>query len=243
VLRRVIFQCMQLSWQRGRLVDNPFSDEIEFGPNLDMIPKVNETYLKMYEEETDPNQKNGILKAQRNFLRQAVYSLYVYNRIPEAARWFKYLGERYPDNIIIDGDPNSFPRNVTLDQYAVACVQEDVNETSKDRVTTVLEGLTMTAYVSLVIDEDERADGLMRLARQAWQHYQNKIPEDRRASVGLAPFNDISQTVLNRLLNSTNGMPAEAKAVLRQKLNLPPEKTPPAAPVEQPAAAQDKKVP
>ena len=101
----------------------------------------------------------------------------------------------------------------------------------------------MTAYVSLVIDEDDRADGLMRLARQAWQHYQDKIPEDRRPSVGLAPFKDIQQTVLNRLLNSTNGIPPEAKAILRQKLNLPPEKTPPTAPTEQSAAAQDKKAP
>jgi hypothetical protein len=224
VLRRVIYQCMQLSWQRGRIVDNPFSGGMEFGPNLDMIPKVNQTYLDMHAEEKDPNQKDGILKAHRNFLRQAIYSLYVYNRIAEAAKWFKYLGQTYPDKTIIDGDPNSYPRNVTLDQYVVACVQEDINDTSKDRAQTVLEGLLTTSYMSLVFDQDDRADGLKRLALQAWKSYQSKIPAERMSAIGLPPFTDIDRTILRRLLNPTNGLPPEAQAVLRTKLNLPAEK-------------------
>ncbi len=243
VLRRVIYQCMQLTWQRGRLVENPFIENMEFGPNLDQIPKVNETYLNMYQAESDVNQRDGILKAHRNFLRQAVYSLYVYNKPTEAAKWFKVLGEKYPDKTIIDGDMNSFPRNVTLDQYVVACVQEDINDTSHDRAVTVLEGLIMTSYMSYVIDEDDRADGLMRLAKAAWQSYQSKIPADRMSAIGLHPFRDMQQTVLDRLLNPTSGLPPEAQAVIRTKLNLPAEKAPPAAPGEQPAAAQDKKVP
>jgi len=31
VLRRVIYQCMQLSWQRGRIEDNPFVQTMQFG--------------------------------------------------------------------------------------------------------------------------------------------------------------------------------------------------------------------
>ena len=37
-LRRVIYQSMQLSFQRGRLEPNPLSDFPVFGPNLDIIP-------------------------------------------------------------------------------------------------------------------------------------------------------------------------------------------------------------
>jgi hypothetical protein len=226
VLRRVIYQCMQLSWQRGRIVNNPYVEGLEFGPNLAMIPKVNDTYLKMYDEETDPNQKNGILKAHRNFLRQAIYSLYVYNRIADAAKWFKYLGEKYPNNIIIDGDPNSYPRNVSLDQYVVACVQEDINDTSKDRAQAVLEGLLLTSYTSLVLDQDDRSEGLKLLAEKAWKNYQSKIPEARMSAVGLPPFTDIDRTVRDRLLSPTTGLPPTARAILRTKLNLPAEKAP-----------------
>jgi len=179
VLRRVIYQCMQLSWQRGRIEDNPYVEEMQFGPNLAMIPKVNQTYLDMYDEEKDPSQKNGILNAHRNFLRQAVYSLYVYNHMKDAASWFKYLGEKYPDKTIIDGDFNSYPRNVTLDQYAIACVQEDINDLSKDRVQTILEGLLTTSYMSYVVDQDDRAAGLRVLAQKAWQKYESALPAER----------------------------------------------------------------
>ena len=44
------------------------------------------------------------------------------NRVAEAAKWFRYLGEKYPDKPILDGVPNSFPRNLTLDQYAVVAL-------------------------------------------------------------------------------------------------------------------------
>jgi hypothetical protein len=215
-----------LTWQRGRIVENPFSDGLEFGPNLDMIPKVNDTYLKMYDEEKDLAQRDSIVKAHRNFLRQAIYSLYVYNRTAEAAKWFKYLGQKYPDKTIIDGDFNSYPRNVTLDQYAVACVQSDINDMSPDRLRTVLEGLLMTSYMSLVIDQDDRAEGLKRLAQQAWQSYQSKIPVERRDPLKVPPVREISRDVLGRLLNPTNGLPPQAQAVLRTKLNLPAEKAP-----------------
>src|SRR5262245_35869806 len=39
-LRRVIYQSMQLSFQRGRLIANPFLKVFDFGPNLEIIPKV-----------------------------------------------------------------------------------------------------------------------------------------------------------------------------------------------------------
>lgn len=233
-LRRVVYQCMQLTWQRGRLVENPLIGGMEFGPNLAMIPKVNDTYLKMYDEEKDPNQRDGILKAHRNFLRQAVYSLYVYNQISDAAKWYKYLGEKYPDKTIIDGDMDSFPRNVTLDQYVVACVQEDINDTGKDRATAIIEGLLRTSYVSLAIDQDDRAEGLKRLASQAWKNYQAKIPRERTQAIGLAPFRDMDLDIRARLLNPTNGLPPAAQAVIRTKLNLPaPTATPPTSTTNQ----------
>jgi len=242
VLRRVIYQSMQTSWQRGRIEDNPFVQEMQFGPNLAMIPKVNDTYLKMYEIEPDPAQRDGILNAHRNFLRQAVYSLYVYNRMKDAAYWFKYLGEKYPDKTIIDGDFNSYPRNLTLDQYAIAFVQEDINETSKDRVQTILEGLLTTSYLSLVLDQDDRAEGLRTLAQKAWQKYMNTIPPERVNAIGIS-FKDTDITVRARLLNPTNGLPPEAAAILRTKLNISNDKISPNAPSELPTNPQGTNAP
>jgi hypothetical protein len=45
------------------------------------------------------------------------------------------------------------------------------------------------------------------------------------SAIGLPPFGDIDRSILGRLLNPTNGLPPEAQAVLRTKLNLPAEKS------------------
>ena len=108
-LRRVIYQSMLLSFQRGRLVTNPFAQAFEFGPNLDIIPKVNFAYEQAAQE--DEKNRDHILKAHRNFLRDAVYFLYEYNRLADAAHWYKYLATKYPDKPLLDGKTNSLPAN------------------------------------------------------------------------------------------------------------------------------------
>jgi hypothetical protein len=170
------------------------------------------------------------------------YSLYVYNHMKDAATWYKYLGEKYPNKTIIDGDFNSYPRNLTLDQYAVACVQEDINEMNKDRVQGILEGLLTTSYMSFVLDQDDRGAGLRVLAEKAWQKYMSGVPAERVSALGIS-FRDVDVSVRGRLLNPTNGLPSEAAAILRTKLNIPAEKTPPTAPQEQSAAPQGKNTP
>jgi hypothetical protein len=230
MLRRVVYQSLLLSFMRGRLTENPFEKVFEFGPNLDIIPKVNDSYEEMFAAEADPGQKVGILRAQRNFLRQAVYFLYVHNRMADAAKWFKYLGQKFPNQSILDSDPRALPATLTLDEYAVACVETDLNETSRDRVVSMLEGLLMTSYNNMLIDEEDRATGLRLLARKAWEIYQTKVPAERQDAMGLPPLEQINRDVVNRLLDPEQGMPPEMRAVLRTKLGLPKETTPEAAP-------------
>ena len=225
-LRRVVYQDMLLSFQRGRLVMSPFGNAVEFGPNLEIIPKASAAYEQAAEE--DPNNRDHILSAHRNFLRDAVYFLYENNRLAAAEYWFKYLGAKYPDKTILDGQTNSFPRNLTLDEYAVGRVAEDVKETDHNRIQAILEGMLVNAYVSLVKDEDERYVGSKYLARKIWATYQSKIPQERLPSIGLRPFDDIEREILNRLLDPQQGMSSEARGVLRTKLRLPAEPKAPA---------------
>jgi hypothetical protein len=227
-LRRVIYQSMLLSFQRGRLVTNPFANAFEFGPNLEIIPKVNFAYEQAAKE--DEKNRDHIEKAHRNFLRDAVYFLYEYNRLADAAHWFKYLATKYPDKPIPDNKPNSFPATLTLDQYAVARVQGDVSDSGgRDRVKGVLEGLLVNSYRNMVLNEDAAAAGFKLLARQVWLSYQGDIPEARLAAVGLPPFEQIDQEVRRRMLDAQDGEPPEVRAVLRAKLGEPPETTAPPA--------------
>jgi hypothetical protein len=228
-LRRVIYQSMQMSFRRGRLVANPFLQRFEFGPNLDIIPKVSDSYLEMAKDE--PNMKDNILRGHRNFLRDAVYFLYSHNRLVEAAKWYKYLGEQYPEFPLLDGRPETLPKNLTLDSYVVARLQEDVKETDRDRIRNVIEGLLVNSYLSLAIDEDEKAAGYKLLARKVWDTYQSKLIPERYAALTLPPLAEIDKDMQARVLDPEQGIPVEARAVIRTRLGLPAESTnaPPAS--------------
>ena len=111
-LRRIIYQSMLQAFHHGRIMSSPFSKTYSLGPNLDLTPQVNAAYEQMMN--ADAGMRDSIAKAHRNFLRDAVYFLYEDNRIDQAARWFKYLGEKYPDKPIIDRQPDSRPKTSRL---------------------------------------------------------------------------------------------------------------------------------
>ena len=224
-LRRVVYQSMQISFQRGRLVPNPFVKAFEFGPNLDIIPKVSAAYEQAAKE--DAKNRDHIEKAHKNFLKDAVYFLYVHNRLEDAARWYKYLGTKYPNATLLDYQTNSFARNMTLDEYAVSRVQEDVGETmSRDRVKAILEGLLSNALTSLALGEDDRAAGYKLLAEKVLATYRSKT-KTRGEALAISSVDDIQRVVQNRMLDPQNGVIPEMRAVLRTKLGLGPE--PPSA--------------
>ena len=164
-LRRSIYQSMLQAMYHGRLVINPFDKSYDYYPDLDLVPKINDAYDTMYAEESDAGQKQAIQNAHRNFLRDAVYFLYEDNRIAEAAKWFAYLGRHYPNQPILDSDPTSLPSHLTLDQYAVACVQGDVKDIDQNRTMAAVEGMLRRAYYELAIGQDDRATGLPNCSR------------------------------------------------------------------------------
>jgi hypothetical protein len=226
-LRRVIYQSMQLAFRRGRLVANPFAGGFEFGPNLDIVPKVSEAYEQAAQEDA-PN-RDHILRAHRNFLRDAVYFLYGHNRIAEAAQWYKYLGAQYPDKPVIDGQPDSLPAKTTLDEYAFGRVQEDVGETlDRDRIKAAIEGLLTQAFSNLAIGQDERAAGLKLLADKVRTVYESKTSQ-RKEPLKIASLQEIQEEILKRVLDPEHGFPFEMRAVLRTKLGLGPEPVKPQA--------------
>jgi hypothetical protein len=214
----------------GRLIANPFNPAYELGPNLDLIPKVNAAYEEMMKQ--DEKSRDNIATAHKNFLKDAIYFLYEANHVAEAAKWFHYLGKKYPDIPLINGDTNSLPSQMSLDEYCVAVVQEDIGETSQERVTAAIEGLLEHSYDALAIGQDDRYAGFKLLAGKVYQRYQIEISrmKSNMQRIGLPPFADLNRDVLNQLLNPQQGLPFAARAVLRTQLGLPTEtNAPPAA--------------
>jgi hypothetical protein len=231
-LRRVVYQSEQQSFRHGRMISNPFTHAVEMEPNLALMDKANDSYMKMYAEESDPGQKDGILTAHRNFLRDAVKYLYINNHISEAAKWYKYLSEHYPNKTILDSDPNSFPKNLTLDDYVIRAITEDAGDTSRDATTDAVGGMLLQSYLNLALGEDDRFDGYQLLAQKIYDRYVKKIGSYSDKRVALAPMNDLKRAVLNQILDPQNGMPYAARAVIRTQLRLPAETTNSVAPFQ-----------
>lgn len=208
-LRRIIYQSMLQSFYHGRLIENTRSHTIEFSENLDIIPQVNAAYEEMIGE--DKEQAPFIARAHKNFLLSAVYSLYVHNRRSQAEQWLKVVKEKYPKD---------YPANMTLDEYAIKRVQEDVGDTSQDATIKIVRGMLVRSYTALVDDHDDEAIGYSALARNIWQRYMGKIaggPSEKR--VPLPPLEDLRVDVVKELLDPHGDahLPAELAAVLRTK--------------------------
>ena len=212
-LRRLIYQSMLQAFHHGRKIDDPYSTQFMLEPNLDMVAKANDAYLFFMNE--DRSSSNNIATAHRNFLTDAVYFLYGSNRSGEAAKWYKLLGERYPDKIILEHDTNSFPRNLTLDEYAVGRVQDEIGDTSLVRTTAVIENYLTGSYYSLALDQDDRSVGLKNLARKVYDNYAKKMPEQR---VALPPWDELNRSVLKKLLDPQEGLPYAARLQIRSDL-------------------------
>ena len=220
-LRRIIYQSMLQAFHHGRIIINPLSRTYSLGPNLDLTAHVNAAYEQMMAD--DASMRDNISLAHRNFLRDAVYFLYENNRMAEAAKWFKYLGDKYPDKAIIDGQPDSLPKNLTLDEYAVAVVQIDIGETSQERVTSAVQGLLTRAYYDLATGQDDRYENLKRLANRVYQNYTAKTSGrgGNAERIQLPPYDTLNKTVLRQLLDPKGGVPYAARAELVTKLGLP----------------------
>lgn len=208
-LRRIIFQGMQLAFRRGRLIEVPGTDIVEFGPNLDIIPNANRVYLEMIEAEEQ--YRESFRTAHKNFLKDAVYFLYVHNRIREAERWFSELKKQYPQDPVY---------KLNLDEYALSRIGEDIGETDMDRTISNIRAALSRSFVALAMDQDDEAAGYMLLARKIWTLYMNRLPEEALKRIGLPPFERMREDVLKDLLDAEKGLIPPLAARLRVKLGL-----------------------
>jgi hypothetical protein len=222
-VRRVIYQSMLQAFQHGEIIDNPFINSIELGPNLTLVQKVNDAYETEMKE--DPDLAAHISIAHRNFICDAIYYLYEDNRVADAQKWFDYLRKTYPDKPILDKVPYSYPSTLTLDEFAVGRVQEDVGDTGQDASTAAIEGLLVHAYEDLAIGDDDRYVGFRLLAKKVWDVYMSKLGKSsgEKTRTELPPFPEINKAVLDHLLDRQQGLPYEARAIIRTQLRMPPE--------------------
>jgi hypothetical protein len=208
-LRRVLYQSMDLACQRGRLKITP-NGQVTLAPNLDIIPKTHAAYLEMARQEEAQHLREAIKKAHRNFLRRAVYDLYIHNRLAEAAQWFKTLRELYSDGV---------PADMTLTDYALSRVMGEVEQGTQVKMNSLLIALVTQSYLRLVEDQDDEAAAYMQRAQELYDGYGRKTGGSQRLAI--TPLPEVKKEVLDQLLSAEGGLTPEGRARLRGKLGLP----------------------
>jgi hypothetical protein len=221
-LRRVIYQSGQTMVLRGRIILERPDGSFMFGPNLNKIAQANDGFEKMIAEETE--KPDGVRRAHRNFLKEAVFLLYTYNRVTEANHWFTILKEKYPEAV---------PPNQPVEEFALKRMTETISDVDHNRKKALVEAQLSQHFLSLILGEADRAAGQIRMARQIWEYY-NSMVQARKEVMSLDPFTEMYQGVLNGFLDPNAGLPPEYTARLRTALNLPP---PAASPTNAPGPA------
>ncbi|MBC8243424.1 MAG: hypothetical protein H8E20_03435 [Verrucomicrobia bacterium] len=220
-LRRVIYQALQQACMQGRLITQP--PNFNYGWNVDLVPRANESYEKQMEakrqEDAASNTDTGLAEhmstGHKNFLRSAVYFLYVYNRKDDAAKWYKYMVDLYPQSIPVPG--------LSLDEYCVSRVQEDAGETDHNQTKNVIGGLLLQAFQYAAVGEDDQFVGHKSLAIQFHNRFQKEIGISTNR-VGLPPFKELERQVLDDLFRPNSPlMHPILLEQLRLVLKLPEE--------------------
>lgn len=222
-LRRVIYQSLQMSVLRGRIVRiDPAERRQYYGPDLVKIPAAVDGYEKMIADEAD--KPDAIQRAYRNFLREAVYLLYTHNRLQEAEQWFAYLKKKFPEAV---------PKEQALEEYGLQRMVASIGDIDHNRTKAYIEGMLTRYFDNLAVDEDDAAAGYLLRARRIWDYYESNI-QRRQGALGQEPFDQMHNRVRDELLDPQSGFSPEYVARLRTKLGLPAPvpstNSPPAAP-------------
>ncbi|MBX3732335.1 MAG: hypothetical protein KF791_07040 [Verrucomicrobiae bacterium] len=215
-LRRTIYQPMLASLHHGRVLTNRITGTYDLRPNLDMIPNASKAYEDAIAAEPEHNHEH-IGRAHRNFLKDAVYFLYANNREAEARRWFNYLRQRFGVGPQSGLDPDD-----TMESFALGKIEEDANETSRDRVTQALQGLLTRAFYNMAVGDDDQGLGLERIAQRLHDVYTAKTTHpSSKDRISLPPMSEVKREVLLELLRPDPEVNPEFQEQLRTRLNLP----------------------
>ena len=210
-IRRNIYQSMQAAVMRGAFDFDKLTGSVLLGPNLDMAANANASYEEMME--ADAENRPNIQTAHKNFLRRLPFYLYTAGRNSEAAYWFGYLREKYPDSV---------RPGMTLEDYVVSRVAEVASETNVDQSRLIIQNYLALAFIENATGDQDRAANYERIARAIWVRHNTEIGGGAAFQrVGLPDFEIMKREVLEQLTGPDSQVRPELLSILRSYYRVP----------------------
>jgi len=222
-LRQSIYQSMNLSYQRGRLV---LSSNLppRLLPNLEIIPRVDAAFQEQWAD-TAANAAfltNSVATAYRNWLRDVPYRFFLFNRVREGEQWLQYLRQKFPA---------AAPANLTLAEYAMTRASGNVRGQSHSKMTELLQALVLQSYYAVIDGRADDANEYMNRTSELWNAYTVEAKANQRLE--LMPLNEIKTLVLRDLLAPNSNLGPEERMRLITEVPGARQLVPQNAPAEQ----------
>ena len=219
-LRTAIYQSMNLSFQRGRLLLSSNAPP-RMLPNLEIIPKVDAAFQEQITN-SPPQLTNGISKAYKNFLRDVPYQYYIVNRTRDAELWLRTLRQKFPE---------SLPADVTLAEYAVIRAEMQTVDQRQAYITGLMQAFVVNSFRAELDDQREDAQEYMRRAQELYAAYNQRTKGNIR--IAIPTVGELQNFVADQMLAPDSGLGPEEKARLRTLLGRPaPSPTPTPGPLK-----------
>ena len=213
VIYRVLWQSMLSAFQRGKVDANPHTGQVEFTANIDIIDKVNMTYEKI--KSLVPEKEDYVGRGQEFFLHDAVYFLYLNNRIDDAKMWYEKLRTDFPDG-------HTWVRDMSMDDFVLLRIQKQVNAATPYKNKALIEMYVARSYYYLALGEQERAEGYARFAKKAYDAYHKRLSSDYMKQVqGLSTYEQIRTAALINCLSGEGMFNKTMAERLRVAMGLP----------------------
>ncbi|MBL6763347.1 MAG: FKBP-type peptidyl-prolyl cis-trans isomerase [Verrucomicrobiae bacterium] len=190
-LRRVVYQSLQTAVHRGRLIDYPEDGGFELAPNPALISAAHEAYLEM--KGKDPDLKSNIGDAHKNFLLYAVTLLDGEARKVEAARWFQYLKEQYPEAVAEYADYRDFIQRRVV---------EDALQGGPDKIRRVLRALMTSHFRYLALGQGDLATLMLEKSRHVREAYERRFRQADQERVQIPSQKKLREEVLKEKLSN-----------------------------------------
>jgi hypothetical protein len=207
-LRTGIYQSMNLSFQRGRLVLSSNAPP-RLLPNLEIIPKVDAAFQEQLTN--SPAQlTNGISRAYRNFLRDVPYQYFIVNRTRDAEQWLRYLRQKFPEAVASD---------VTLAEYAVIRAETQTADQRQAYIAGLIQAFIVNSFRAAIDGESDEAQEYLRRANELYAAYNKKTSGNQRLAI--PTVGEIYNYVADQMLAPNSGLGPEEAARLRTLLGRP----------------------
>ena len=207
-LRTAIYQSMNLSFQRGRLVLSSNMPP-RLLPNLEIIPKVDAAFQEQLTN-SPAHLTNGVSKAYRNFLRDVPYQYYIVNRTRDAELWLRTLRQKFPE---------SLPADVTLAEYAVIRAEIQTVDQRQAYITGLMQAFIVNRFRAALDGQPDEAEEYLRRANELYAAYQKRTAGSQR--IAIPTVAEIQSFVADQMLAPDSGLGPEETARLRTLLGRP----------------------